>query len=177
MDEGTKKIIDQVKSETDLFSKGKLLFYLTKEKDIPVNRLAKIFLMSSAQICHLIRLLRLPEIIIDGYYSEIISVSHLINIARLKNKQDMIAVYEEVLSKNLTVAQTDELVREKLFQIKTNGKRIDENTKRKIEEKYKKIDKNLQVKIVQTRVRAKVILTIRGGYKKTTEILKKILNC
>lgn len=174
MDEETKKIIDQVKSETDIFSKAKLLFYLTKEKDIPIIQLAKTLSTSSAYICHLLRLLRLPEIIIDGYYSKTISVSHLMTISRLKNKEDMVTIYEEILSKNLTVAQTDGLVREKLFQVKTHGERVDENTKTKIEEKYKKIDKNIQVKVVQTRVQAKIMLTIKGNMAKTSEVLKKI---
>lgn len=176
MDEEVKKIIDQVRSETDIFSKAKLLYFLRKEKDVPLIRLAKILSMNSAYICNLLRLLKLPEIVIDGYYSKIISLSHLMTISRLKNKEETISAYEEVLTKNLTVVQTDELVREKLFQIKTDGERIDENTKREIEEKYKNIDKNIEVKIVQTRVQAKIMLTIKGNMAKTSEVLKKIVS-
>ena len=67
-------------------------------------------------------------------------------------------------------------LKSELFQIKTGGERIDKDTKRKIEEKYKKIDKNIQIKIVQTRVQARIILIIKGNMAKTTEVLKKIVS-
>lgn len=174
MDEETKKIIDQVKLETDVFNKAKFLNFLKKEKNFSVIQLAKNLGMTPSYVCHLLRLLRLPEIVVDGYYSKIISISHLMTLSRLKNKEDIVALYEEVLSKNLTVVKTDELLREKLYRIQSDGERIDEGTKKKIEEKYKKIDKDLEVKITQTRIQTKLTLTIRGGLRKTTEVLKKL---
>jgi hypothetical protein len=174
MDEESKKIIDQIKSETDVFNKAKLLNFLKKEKDFSVINLANYLGMTPGYVCHFLRLLRLPEIVVDGYYSKTISLSHLLIISRLKIKEEMIAAYEEVLSKSLNTGKTEELVREKLFHLKSLGKRIDQQTREKIIEKFKKIDKDLQTKIVQTRVRTQVILTMKGDYKRTTEVLKKL---
>lgn len=175
MKEEIKKIIEQVKLEKDVFIKAKLLKFLNKEKNLSIISLAKILSLKPAYLCHLLRLLKLPEIIIDGYYSKTVSLSHLVIISRLKNKEQMIAAYEEVLSKNLSTAKTEELVREKLFQIRSTGEKISKEEKKMIEKSFKKIDKDLQVKIIQTRTRAKVILTIKGACKKTTEVLKKLV--
>ncbi len=176
MDEDAKKIVEQVKLERDVFNKAKLLRYLNKVKDLSIVKLSRIFSIKPAYICNLLRLLKLPEIVIDGYYSKIVSLSHLMTISRLRSKEEIISAYEDILTKNLTVEKANELVREKLFQIKTGGERIDKDTKRKIEEKYKKIDKNIQIKIVQTRVQARIILIIKGNMAKTTEVLKKIVS-
>lgn len=175
MNQEVKKIIDQVRSEADIFNKVKLVNFLRKEKDFSIKRLAKIFSITPSYLCNLLRLLKLPEIVIDGYYSKTISLTHLLIISRLKTKQDMIAAYEEILLSNLNTEQTQALVREKLFNLKSEGERISQETKRKIIEKFKIIDKDFQVKLVQTRIQAKLILTIRGSLKKTTKVLKKLL--
>jgi hypothetical protein len=174
MDEETKRIIEQAKLEKDVLSKARLLQYLRREKNIPLVQLAKILSLNPSYICHLLRLLRLPELVIDGYYSKLVSLSHLMTVSRLKNKEDMVVVYETILANNLTVAQTDNLVREKIFRIKTAGDRIDKEIKKKIEEGFKKIDNNLQTKIGQTRIQARVELKIKGNMTKTSEVLKKI---
>lgn len=177
MDEEIKRLVEQLNKEPDVFTKARIVQFLNKEKNLPIVKLAKILSLKPAYICHLLRLLKLPEIVVDGYYSKIISLSHLMTISRLKRKEEMVAVYESVLSKNLSVKKTEELVREKLFQIKSYGERIDQETKRKIEEKFKKIDKEINVKIIQTRIQAKLTLTIRGSLEKTSGILRKIINC
>ena len=71
--------------------------------------------------------------IVDGYYSKLISISHLFMISRLKTKEDMMKIYEKVLSQNLTVLQTEAEVRDILYQIKTTGLVLDKNELKNIE--------------------------------------------
>lgn len=168
------KILQQIKSETDPFLKAKLLRHLIKEKDLKIIDLAKKLNLTPSYICHFLRLNNLPEIVVDGYYSKMISLSHLFVLSRLKDKQKMIEIYEKVLVKDLTVVQTEELVREATHQIKTIGNYLTNDEKNQAVEKIESLGKNLKAKIIQTRIKSKVIIEIKGSLKETTEILKKV---
>lgn len=174
MEEKIRPVVERIKSEKDPFKKARLISYLNKEKEVRVKELAKHLSTSSAAICHLLRILKLPEAVSDGYYSNNLSLSHLMAISRLKDKESMIKAYEKVLTQSLTVLKTEELVREMLYQIKSEGERVDSQILRRIKEKYQKVDENLKTKIIQTRVKAKVILEVKGSVKKTSQVLKRL---
>ncbi len=140
MTEETERIILQIKNETDFFNKAKLLRFLTDEKDLSIKELSSKLGLKPSYICHILRLNRIPEMIVDGYYSQLISISHLFVLSRIKDKSVMISVYEKILSESLTVAKTEQLVREHLYDIKTEGKRL---SKAEIE-KFKTSKKTLK---------------------------------
>ena len=75
--------IEKIKKETDVFSKAKLIRYLIREKNVKVIDLAKKLSLTPSYICHLNRLNSLSEIIVDGYYSHLISTSHLFLLSRI----------------------------------------------------------------------------------------------
>ena len=77
------------KEEKDLFKKVKSLTALRKEKNISLIEISKNVGLSPSYLSHMIRLNKLPELILDGYYSNLISVTHLYIISRLKNIKDM----------------------------------------------------------------------------------------
>lgn len=168
--------VGQIKTEKDAFKKARLIRDLVKKDDIKIRDLAKACAVSSSYICHLLRLLRLPEIVVDGYYSANLSLSHLFIISRLKDEQAIVQAYEKILAQNLSVLQLEEYVREKLYSISGKGVRVDEATKQTLSAKYKKIDKNLKIKITQTRIRASVVLQYKGSLKQTSEVLEKLAN-
>lgn len=168
--------IDAVSHEKDSVKKARLIESFIKEKNVQIKTIASKLGKSSSYICHLLRLTHLPEMVIDGYYAHSISLSHLFVISRLKNRDEEIAAYEKILSDALTIRELDEYVREKIYRIKTIGERIDDLTKKTIEQKYKKIDPALEVKIIQTRIQTTLILKIKGNLKKTSEALQKIAN-
>lgn len=168
------RIIEKVKKESDPFTKAKLINFLHREKNFTLKKLAEILHCQKSYFSQLKRLLKLPEILIDGYYSKTISLSHLIIISRLKDNKEMINVYEKVLANNLSTNKTEELVREKIYQIRSNGKRAEPKIIENIKKKFKKIDKEVEVKIIQTRIKAKVILEIKGDLRKTSFFLEKI---
>lgn len=175
MGEEIPEIIDQIKQTKDFFQKARLIEYLQKEKKVTTKKVSDLLEMKPSYVCHITRLNRLPEIVVDGYYAELISVSHLFIIARLKEVNQMIMVYEKALANNLTVLQTEELVREYLYHIKAEGDHLGKNelhiAKALIEENHR----NISVKIIQTRIKAKIVLEVKGNLKKTSQILKSIL--
>lgn len=174
MDENFSPYIEQIKSEPNIFNKAKLLQFLNVDKQIRINQLARALSVHPSYVCHLLRLLRLPELIIDGYYGKAISMGHLFILSRLKDQESMIKLYEQILAQNLTVLQVEGRVREILYGVKTTGDRLSEETKKKLINRVEKIDPSIKVTMVQTRIRATVEVSIKGSLSKTSEILKKI---
>lgn len=129
---------------------------------------------TSSYICHLLRLLKLPEIVLDGYYAATISLSHLFILSRLKNQTNMIAAYEKVLTDGLFTHDLERHVREVLYNVKTHGDRIDKEIEATIEKKYASLDPAVSVSIAQTRRSASVMIRVVGSAQKTSEVLKKI---
>jgi hypothetical protein len=166
-------IVDRFRMETDFLVKARLAKMLQTEKGKRVNESAKILGLKPAYLCHILRLLRLPDIVIDGYYSKSIAASHLFIISRLATQDEMIAAYEKILSDNLSVNQTEYLVREMLYQIKSGGKYLTKAQHEKVLAKMK--DLGLEINIFQSRIRAKLTIDIKGGLDKTSPLLKKIL--
>src|SRR5690349_2232933 len=119
--------LEQIRQTDDFFQKAKLIAYLQKEKKVHTKTLSEQLEMKEAYVCHINRLNKLPDLVIDGYYSKLISVSHLFIIARLKDPGQMLEVYEKVLGSGLTVLKTEELVREHLYDVKSEGEHLNKD--------------------------------------------------
>ena len=169
-------LITQIQNETDYFSKAKLLKYIIYDKQLRIIDLSKRLNIKPSYICHLLRLNKIDPMIIDGYYAKLISISHLFVISRLKTKEAMMVVYEKILSKNLTVLQAEEEVREILYQVKTTGLSIDKKEKSKIASLLVDKNQNVKVYLLQTRVRAKILIEIKGDLAETTQYLRSFIS-
>ena len=176
MNSEIEKIIEKIKVEKDIVKIARLLNYLVKDKQIRVVELAKILDWNSSYICNVIRLLKLPEILIDGYYAQQISVSHMIVISRLKNQDQMNEAYEKVLTGNFNVLKTEELIRDMLYSVATDDGRVSKEIVDKIKDNFQKLSPDLNVKVIQTRIRTKVVLQLDGSTKKTNLFLKLLAN-
>jgi len=154
--------IEQIKRETDYFGKAKLVNFLIHQKHIKVKDLASALDLKPSYLCHIMRLNKLSEIIMDGYYSKLITMSHLFVLSLLHSQEDIMNVYEIVLRDGLTVLQTEDLVREKLHGITPGGEYIDkikiQNSKSKLKESF-----GAETKIVQTRIKTKMIIEWKGS--------------
>ncbi|MFA5136661.1 MAG: hypothetical protein WC489_04680 [Patescibacteria group bacterium] len=169
------KVIEEFKKEENFITKAKLLRFLTVDKDMRIKDLSRYLGMKESYICHILRLNKLSDMIVDGYYSRLISISHLFIISRLHNEKDIMDAYEKVLSNNMTVAETEELVREMLYQIKSSGSHIQ---KEEIQTSAKQIEElfpGTHLKIIQTRIKSRCILEIKGGLEQTSQILRLLL--
>lgn len=168
-------LLNQIRSEKDIFQKSRLIEYVMKEKNLRIVDIASKIGFKPSYICHLIRLKKIPDIIIDGYYSKSISSSHIYILSRLNDKKQMIDLYEKILGENYTVKQTEEEVREYLYKIKSTGKYINKESSEKLIQKIKERYPELEIKIIQTRIKGKVIFEVKGSLENSSKILKQVL--
>lgn len=169
------EIIERIRLTDDVFEKGRLIKYLVKEKDFRLKDIGELLEIKPAYLAHYMRLNKLPDIIVDGYYAKQVSASHLFIIARLHDYVTMLTVYEDVLAKSLTSPQTEALVRELLYQVKTEGERLTEDEVERFNRLIqRKLGTNIEFKITQTRVKGKFNLEKKGNLAETTKMLRKL---
>lgn len=169
-------IVNQIKAEKDIFQKYRLIEYLMKEKNFRITDVSSKIGYKPSYICHLIRLKKIPDVVVDGYYSKSISSSHIYVLSRLNDVKQMIELYEKILSENFTVRQTEMAVREYLYQVKSIGKYINRENVIKLTKKIKEKYPELDIQIIQTRIKGKIILEIKGNLEKTSKLIKTVLN-
>lgn len=174
MNQNIDSVLTQIKNSQDYFEKARLILLLKREKGIRIIEISKKLAIKPAYISHIIRLNRLPDFVKDGYYSKLISISHLFIISRLKTDKQIMEVYEKVLADNFTTQQTEELIREMLYQIKDRGEYLSSTEKENFTKSYEKKD-NIKVRIVQSRLKGKIIIEVKGNLEKTSGELKKII--
>ncbi len=170
------KVIEQIKYESDFIQKAQLIDFLAHTEDIPIKTIGELLSLKPSYVCHILRLKRLPDIIVDGYYSKLITISHLFIVSRLKEASQMVSVYEKILSENLKVLQTEILVREILHGIKSVGEKLPRD---KIDQFTASLEKNGQkvsVKILQSRIKAKLVIEVKGSVQRTTSVLQDLID-
>lgn len=168
------KIIVQIKNETDVFNKARLIDFLRRKKDIPLKTISEKLKLKPQYLAQIMRLIRIPEIIVDGFYSQLVSLSHLFILARIKDPKKMVKLYEKILTKNLKTSQTEALVREILYGIKTTVNRLTEQEKLILIENITRGNKDIKVLITQTRIKSKIIIEIKSDLDKASNLLKKL---
>jgi len=169
------EIVERIKKEKDVFSKAKLIRHLLREKNIKGADLAYSLGINPSYVCHFDRLNNLPEIIVDGYYSGLVTVSHLFLISRIKDQKKLTEVYTKVLSNNLTIRDTEELIRDAIYGIETNGNYIKDNDKEKLRKDLLKTFPETDVKILQTKIKGKIIIETTGSLDKTSRIIRELV--
>lgn len=169
-------LLKQIKEGNDIFEKSRLLEYLIKEKNLRVIDLSNKMGYKSSYICHLLRLKKIPDVVIDGYYSKSISSSHIFILSRLNDKKQMIELYEKILGENFTIKQTENEVRNYLYQVKSIGKYIKREDTEKLIKKVKEKYPEINIEIIQTRIKGKVVLEIKGDLEKTSKIIRQVIS-
>jgi len=168
-------LLKKIKEDRDIFQKSRLLEYVIKEKNLRIIDLADKIGYKPSYICHLLRLKKIPDVVIDGYYSKSISSSHIYVLSRLNDKGEMIELYEKILGENFTVKQTENEVRNYLYQVKSIGKYIKKEDQKKLKIKIKEKYPDLDIEIIQTRIKGRVILEVKGNLETSSKIIKHVL--
>lgn len=168
-------VVEQIKKEKDIITKARLLRLLTVDKELRIKDVSRMIGMKESYVCHILRLNKLDDMIVDGYYSKLISISHLFIISRLHTTDEIRLAYERVISDNLTVLQTEELVREMLYEVTSTGEHIPQEEVEKAKKAVSDIFMDTQLKITQTRVKSKLIFEIKGGLTHSTPTLRAII--
>lgn len=175
MNSDVTSLLTQIKEDKDIFQKSRLIEYVIKEKNLRIIDLARKIGYKSSYICHLLRLKKIPDVVIDGYYSKSISSSHVYILSRLNDVSQMIELYEKILGENYTVRQTEEAVRNYLYQVKSIGKYINKENTEKLTQIIKKKYPELNIQIIQTRIRGRVILEVKGDLEVSSKTIKHLL--
>ncbi len=84
-------------------------------------------------------------------------------------------MYEKILAENLTVAATEEIVRQILHHTPTKGDYLSQEEISKFIEKLKSKWRGAKFRLIQTRIRSKLIIEIKGSLEESTLKIKKIL--
>lgn len=176
MDDEVVKIIDQIKEETDYFNKAKLIEHLRKDKNFTIKDLSLHLGLKPSYTCHILRLNRLPDIVVDGYYAQLVTLSHLFIISRLKKTDQIIKAYEKILTDNLTVLQLEYLVRKILYDVTTEGEHLSADELQDFITVLSEKNKDMSISLIQTRIKAKLTIELKGNLKKTSESLKNLFN-
>lgn len=159
-------IILLFETEQDPFKRARILKEYHEDKGVRIIDLSNALKMGSAYLCHLLRLNKLPEIVVDGYYSHLVTVSHLFIVSRLKTKEEMEKAYETILAKGLTITGTEALIREMMYEVKTDtGSYLNPEEKQKRIDQITKGDSAVSVQIIQTRIKNKLVIEIKGNLK------------
>ena len=137
---------------------------------------------SISYVSNTLRLLALPDAIKDALISNATTEGHARALISLEQDEQIVEAFKLVLSKNLSVRSTEELVRK----MKSDNPKQTWKEKGWVKsEEIEKIEKDLQdkftqdgisgsVKVWQSRVQAKVLLKFSGTAEKTTQVLQKI---
>lgn len=154
-------IIQQIQQSADYFTKAKLIDFLVHQKHVKIKDLASALHMKQAYLCHIMRLVKISEIIMDGYYANLISISHLFVLSLLPSSDDMVRLYEEILRDNLTVLQTEDRVRAMRYGVQPGGTYVDPASIIRLQSAIQNRF-HAEVKVVQTRIKSKAVLTWNG---------------
>lgn len=168
------ELLEKLRSEEDVFKVSALLHQLIRDEQVPLVQVSRELGAKPSYISHLMRIKKLPSIIIDGYYSKSVSLSHLFIISRLSNVDDMIKVYEQVLAHSLPTARTEELVREILFHVDSKGERMNREQTQVLKDKFK--SRGVDLEVVQTRTKGRVSLEMKGNLEKTTLFIEELMS-
>jgi len=170
----TEELFELLKQEQDILRKARLIHHLRIDKEVSLKKIAEILKKHPSYVSHMIRLLRIPQLAADGYYSGQISSTHLMILSRLQTEKQMKEAYEEVLKKELTAPQTETLIRQLKFDVASDDYLISPKELAQIsntlQEKHE-----ARVRIYQSRVRGKLVIEKRGKTKDTGQFIKKLV--
>ena len=161
-------------AEKDTIKKAQIISELHKDKEISLKEIASKVTIHPSYISHYLRILQLPAIVLDGYYAKQISPAHLFILSRLKKETEILKAYKEILTQELNTAQAEELIREIKFDVSTTDKKLGKVKVTDIIEDIVKEFPDVNVKIVQTRIKGKIVLELKGDTEITSEFLKQI---
>lgn len=173
-DSNTLLLVKRIKETSDAIKKAQWMELLRTEKVLYLREIADLIGVKLSHVAHYLRLLKLPEIVIDGYYSNLISQTHLFIIARLKTDEDMLKAYEYVLANNASIDQTEIYVREQLYGIKTVGKPQSQEEVKQFEQELQRIYGDVHVKLTQSRIKSKLIIEMKGNLEVTDKTIRSI---
>ncbi|QQS43707.1 hypothetical protein IPM65_06240 [Candidatus Roizmanbacteria bacterium] len=174
MDTATQELFDKLNQEKDVLQKAEIVKRLRFDREVSVKRIARAIHKHPSYVSHLLRLTKIPQIVVDGYYAEQLSPTHLMILSRLQTEEEIIDAYEQILKKGLTAGQTELLIRKFKYDVEDEGKSIDTRHLEALEKELRDI-LNAKVTLIQSRVRTKIVLEKRGNTDTTTAFIEEVV--
>lgn len=174
MNQKASTLISLLQTEKDIFVRARYIERLRRDEEISIKEIGRSIGKDPSYVSHIVRLLKLPSIVIDGYYGKQISLTHLLIISRLKSQSKMQLSYKTVLEKNLNAIETENFVRRENYQVQKVGDRLSDDELNIIIRKILDSNPDVDVKIVQTRIKGKLYLEIKGDTEKTTKAIQEL---
>lgn len=174
MAEEINSLLDGFRNEADVFKKARILHTLRTIHLVPLISLSRTLGIKPSYLSHYLRILRLPPMVIDGYYGKSVTLSHLFIISRLSTPADMQEVYEQILTQSLSTSELEQIVRERLYNIKSEGIRMPADKISFFKETMKA--RGIDAIVTQTRVRSTLTLRMKGTLHDSSQKLKQILS-
>lgn len=175
-------IIENVQ-RTDLnpIERAHALNRLASEFQLNPSEIARRIGKSNSYITNSIRLLDLPDALKDGLLSGLISEGHARALQAITNSKSMIEAYKEVLRKNATVREAEELARR--YRDKDGEERVQHRPKIMVSKEidrwtnmlHKALGENSQVKLRRSFRQTQISISLKGSIQQTQEQLDKIL--
>lgn len=134
---------------------------LKDDLNISQEEIAKKVGKSRAQIANLLRLLQLPEDVQHLLKENKLSAGHARALLALESKEEMIALANEIISKGMSVRETEKIVQ---------NKKITRKTKRKVT--FDKELANFLAQQFQNKISPKIKVNLKGNREKGTISLK-----
>jgi hypothetical protein len=164
-------LLEQLRSENDPIQQSALIAQL-KRQGVATKAIAQLMKVSPVHVSQLLRINKLPEMVLDGYYSKLVSLSHLIFLSRLRDDVMIERAYEQVLAGELSALATEQLVRELLYGIKTDQEQFDHAGIIQLQQMFE--ERGVSLTVVQTRIGARVQLQMKGATAQTTPWLMSV---
>lgn len=175
-------IVENVQRE-DLNPIERALAYrrLMDEFGMGTNEVAKRVGKSAPAVSNTIRLLSLPDAIKDALVAGVITEGHVRPLISLGDPKLMLELFKKVLHENSTVRQTEEMARQVKGEVekKEPRTRVDRLWAPELDEMAKKIKEIYAIdkaEIFQSRIKAKIVIEIKGDPSATTQKVNTLVN-
>ena len=142
---------------------------------------------STSYISNTLKLLLLPDALKDGLISGATTEGHVRALSALEDPRLMVEAYKVVLRNSLSVRGAEELVRKYKFEVERRRKKnpfeeqkTESVTRLGHSPRLEKLEKSLarsltgRVKIAQSRIATKIVITVNGTISETNPILDRI---
>lgn len=169
-------LISSFKKEDDCLKKAKYLSILHQEHELTLKDIAIKIGYDQSYVSHYLRILKLPEIVIDGYYGKQVSCAHLMMMSRLNSEKEIVNAYRTILEKNLSTSQTEILIRDRKYHITTSNTRLDPDKIRQMKKKLEEIYPEVKMEILQSRIRGKITIEFRADTQTSSKQIERIFN-
>ncbi len=173
MDTVTQELFDKLNKEEDVLQKAKFVHQLRYDREVSIKRIARGIHKHPSYVSHLLRLSKIPQLVIDGYYGGQLSATHLMILSRLGTEEEIIDGYEQILKNDLTAGQTELLIRKFKYDVTDEGQAVDTRHLDQLEKELRDV-LEAKVHILQSRVRTKIVIEKRGNTKDTAKFIDTV---